>query len=93
MQGDSRDPVWGSTHNLWGQSVEYRENIIRCSIFVDRHSNLVVPELKKKTHFLNKISRFMQWIYSGICKNDPRNVAENNHRQTILTTIPEYDGR
>lgn len=73
--------------------MEYRENIIRCSDFVDRDSNLVLPELKKKRHFLNKISRYMQRINSRICKNDPRNVADNNHRQTILTTIPDYDGR
>ena len=70
-----------------------RDNIIRCSNFVDRDCNLVIPELKKKRHFWNKISRYMQWIFSGISKNDPRGAAENSHRQTILTTIPDYDKR
>jgi hypothetical protein len=90
---ESHGPVWVSTYNLSGEGVEYRKNIIRGNNFVDRDFNMVLPELKKKRHFLKKISRNTQRICSGIRKNDPRNVTENNNLQTILTTIQDYDGR
>ena len=63
MQGEIRGPVWVSTHNLSGEGVEYRENIIRCSNFVNRYAddNILMAtsedDLQTMAYHLNLIAR------------------------------------